>query len=452
MRKKLKMKLAIILIHFCIEAQTQLPDIGLPPPSDKHTKNSLELTIGSHVPNFEFNEVMNYRSKSARLSDLQGKLTILDFWSTACGTCVDLFPHMQALKDKFKGQLQILLVNGKTKLWHDNESKITNLLHKQEDITNTRIDLPIILNSSEIDQAFPWQTIPHEVWINDKNEVLAITGPMEVNEQNIQAILNGTKFQMRLKADYKINLQETTLQEIPYIPKNKFSTSQYASTIIKGFLPGVVGQGIRSSRNKQDQQLITGWYNINQSLFSLLLSAYSNVISLPYNRIILEVEDTIKFQKELLYDTAYYGKVYSYDITFPSGRPYNQIFSLIQQDLARAFHVTMQLQKRLIPCLILISSADLLKNTNNGGEKIWAIDKAAGNIKIKNYSITEIIQNFNDYSPIPLIDSTGITDAVDLTLPIRFKNINDLEEILKKVGFTIREEYRQMDIAVLKEI
>src|SRR5581483_12501346 len=90
------------------------------------------FSIGDRVPDFRFDEVMNYPQKQATLSTLRAKLTILDFWSTSCSACVALFPHMENLKKKFGDQLAIILVNGKTQVWHDTEDKIRSLLTRQQ--------------------------------------------------------------------------------------------------------------------------------------------------------------------------------------------------------------------------------------------------------------------------------------------------------------------------------
>ncbi|MGH2645715.1 MAG: hypothetical protein ACRDE2_17320, partial [Chitinophagaceae bacterium] len=52
------------------------------------------LSIGDTVPDVVFNQMMNYHSKTAQLSDFENKkLIILDFWSTSCTACIDYFPH-----------------------------------------------------------------------------------------------------------------------------------------------------------------------------------------------------------------------------------------------------------------------------------------------------------------------------------------------------------------------
>ena len=47
-----------------------------------------------------------------RLSDLNGKVVVLDFWATWCGPCIGSFPHMQELVNQFQNDsVEFLFIN-----------------------------------------------------------------------------------------------------------------------------------------------------------------------------------------------------------------------------------------------------------------------------------------------------------------------------------------------------
>src|SRR6185437_11984299 len=72
------------------------------------------LRVGEKVPDVVVGNIINYKYKTARLSDFKGKLLILDFWATWCSGCIRAMPKMEALEQQFNGRLQVLGVDDET--------------------------------------------------------------------------------------------------------------------------------------------------------------------------------------------------------------------------------------------------------------------------------------------------------------------------------------------------
>ncbi|MGB4400563.1 MAG: TlpA disulfide reductase family protein, partial [Daejeonella sp.] len=68
------------------------------------------LKIGDKVPDVTINNISNYKSTSAKLSDFKGKLLILDFWATWCAPCIAMIPKMDSLEKAFEGKVAFLSV------------------------------------------------------------------------------------------------------------------------------------------------------------------------------------------------------------------------------------------------------------------------------------------------------------------------------------------------------
>jgi len=65
--------------------------------------------VGKPAPDFQF---QNPDGQAASLSDLQGKLVLINFWNTQCPPCVYEMPYIQQVYDEWSGKgLVVLAIN-----------------------------------------------------------------------------------------------------------------------------------------------------------------------------------------------------------------------------------------------------------------------------------------------------------------------------------------------------
>jgi peroxiredoxin len=98
---------AVVLIALFTVAIVQAMDKPAEKNASVSTKN-VGISTGVKAPDFELNQL---DGKKVKLSDLQGKKVILNFWATWCPPCKAEMPEMQKYFDESPKDVVILAVN-----------------------------------------------------------------------------------------------------------------------------------------------------------------------------------------------------------------------------------------------------------------------------------------------------------------------------------------------------
>jgi peroxiredoxin len=80
--------------------------LTIPKPAAANQSKPATLQAGAVAPDFVS---MDLSGRTVRLSDLEGKVVVLDFWATWCGPCQQSLPHTQEVAKKFKKQGVVVL-------------------------------------------------------------------------------------------------------------------------------------------------------------------------------------------------------------------------------------------------------------------------------------------------------------------------------------------------------
>lgn len=153
------------------------------------------VLIGEKSQEIEFKRILNFKKSSAKLSDFNSKVVIIDFWATWCSNCIEEFPHLDSLQKIFKDDLQVITVTDET------EERIKRYL------SNNTMKLPIVIDTSRsIGSIFPHIVIPHTILIDKSGVIRVIATPKELNEDVIRDMLAGKSITIPEKVDkQKIN-------------------------------------------------------------------------------------------------------------------------------------------------------------------------------------------------------------------------------------------------------
>lgn len=403
------------------------------------------LRIGDTIPaDLELTNVYNYPISKIRLSDLKGKLVILDFWSTWCGACIEMFPEVHALQKQFGDQLQIILVNSYE---GDNESRVKTFFDNRQKRTGMTVDLPYSLLQTTITEYFPYKFIPHYVWINKKGEVIATTSQAEITSSNIALAIKGILPRVHIKQDQLDFDSNAPL----FVNGNGGYGSKFTyRTLLTDYIEGI-GNGTGMQRDEKDN--ITRFYMYNTLPIMLLRIAYPKELNRPVNQIQIEVSDRQKFDPRLFSDSLLYSIAVCYELITP---PINleKFRSYLREDIKRLFNVVVYEETVKAKCYILKSKNAASRIVSKGGS--YSLDVARETTKkhMKNAPVSDLIYILNTlslFSASPVIDATNFVENIDLNFPanLHHMSLEALQSFLKQNGLFLSEEERGIEVGVI---
>lgn len=424
------MKFSVILmasLGFCCYAYAQ----------DKATVIK-SLNIGDKVPDMSFSMV-NYPSKTVKLSSFTNKLVILDFWATWCTGCLHSFPKMDSLQKQYADKLQVLLVN--TKSTGDDERKIKSLFGKLQLKNKQPYNLPSTIKDTIADKFFRHKSLPHYVWLF-KGKVKAFTSSEQVTSKNIEAVLEGQPVAFRMKIDdYDYNNKEPL-----FLNGNGGNGSNILyRSMITGYIDGLP---VTSSKSETSDKLVTRFTIVNSPIVRLYQKAYQK--SVTKSRLLLEVKDAVKLMNDTDWDSWKYDNTYCYEIITPA-ISMDKVYKKMKNDLTNFFGYKAVIEKRKVKCFVLqfngSTNAQAItdrKPSNNFGKK-EAITY------MHNQKVARLADYLDELLSIPVLDESNYNLPVDMEFNSDMKDIKALQKKLNPYGFDLVEAERELEMFVLKE-
>lgn len=422
----------ILLLALQLNAQ-QKTEFSKRPAPDPAIRN---LKVGDKVPEISIPKIIRNDRASAKTSDFNNQLLILDFFDTFCGSCIEALPKLDSLQRKFGNRIKILPVS------YQSEAVMTDFFNNNRFVIKNKVNLPCVVEDKVLGSYFQYKLISHEVWIY-KGKVVAITGTDYVTTKNIQIILDGKAVSWPVKNDM-----------VNFDPKKPIfvqtESDQYNNK-------NNIYSGITGHRNGIDfkgaayDTLNVGYrfYNYNRTILQALTGlswAATHEEKMPFiphpERYLLHVKDKSKYiytpDKGFASDW-YRENDICYEMISTKPMTEKERWKYIYSDLQNKLGLSAKWEKRLVKCLVITKTENV---------DIDSLNKIRKGQKLLISTIPLWYFDQSGEFP-PAIDETGLKASV--IIEDGFKNLDQFKQQLRLYGLGLIEAEREIDVLVITE-
>lgn len=178
-------------------------------------KQIVALAEGDRVPETLWNMPMRVVRHPAgldrmTLQEYRGKLIILDFWATWCGSCVRAFNRVDYLQEAFQDEIRFLLVNSSGN--GDTVASVRTFLQERSLKYPHGLQVPSVVEEPRLRHFFPHAYIPHYVWIDEEGIVLRFSTSAEIDLFSLKDYFDRRERKRQLQSD-AVSQEQKGVQE-----------------------------------------------------------------------------------------------------------------------------------------------------------------------------------------------------------------------------------------------
>lgn len=373
------------------------------------------LEIGTTVPAFEL-ELLSESSETFTEQDLQGKVTIIEFWATWCSPCVASMKGLVELKEQFAGDLQVLTVS------YEERARIERF------IRNRPLDLIFGYDlKGQLQDYFPHRTVPHTVVIDPRGKVAAITRPDAIKEEVIQLLLQGQQVNLpRKNDDAEFDYQADYFRA---------DTNTLESFVLESAIPNV------GTFSKAPQKGPFAGRRVSLHNFTIDgLYRYAHQTS-SY-RMLYEVD-------EALFEYSKDENKYCLDlIVAPEEQA--QLYAILREKIRTQFDIQARLEKRKVEVIVL-THPDSLDSNLVPADAAFPLRAGGDNFTTEGATLAQFADYLEGFGIVgmPVVDETNDPQLYAFNFYFEPENPATFHEAIRKMGLKLKRAEREIEVLVI---
>lgn len=432
----LTLPLLFFLFSNTVSAQEPRQDSG----ADGQIKIQ-SLRVGEKVPEEIWQLPLNVENhpegKSVvTLNDYKGKLILLDFWATWCKSCIEGFPKLNRIKEKFGDDIEILLVN--CKQTKDSLENVKRFFERYEANFSSTPKFPSLVSDTIFQQLFPHVMIPQHAWISPEGNYIASTSITGANFNTISALLKGDTDGIKQFVDYDRNNVGPTL----FVDTTGVSIA--SALLSYNGMPYDV-------RNRYTVGEFSVYQSVNVYLSQLIQTAFSREFKgVPKTHWYIDdkLDDYMKSQIVSLNNAD------KYTFQLVQRTMGNDLDGArhIRNDIQQLYNLTVVKGHGEREVFVVTTTPHTKKIHTSGGISEIHEDSELGRPYYSNVSLSYVLTRFNQCLSLPIVLEKIPKVYVDLPLPKALDEMTEAEilSLLRTSGLHVVKTRRVIDFLLYK--
>jgi thiol-disulfide isomerase/thioredoxin len=414
----------------------------------QHTR-AQSVYPGDKWPDLEFKEIKNYHQPTLRLSDFKGKALLLSFWSHSCAPCIEAFPHLDSMQERFKDRLQVIVINPET------ADSTRKFFQRKNKLPQPKI-IPMVTGEKVLAKTV---NVLGDLWFDSARIFRFATESQNVTVENMQMFLNGIP--LPFKKRLKLTEFDTNTPLIAEGGGRWLDSIGFYSYFFHHAFEIPQLYNMEPGRGWPANQL-----RLTSTIPELYQLAFNEKDKYDFTNATTEirVKDSSLFfppkgNLEVYVNWAN-EHIYTYDSRVPPSLA-GGIYQLMQQSLPFRFGAKAEVQLLERDCWVLEALDSLVFKSQNGppyNSRDRARKDTDSLVRLQHWPMDRVFSTIKHYllqfSPQPLINQLTYSGPMNFSmhLNILFSGRIDLfKEVLRKNGLLIRQEKIKVPVLVITE-